>query len=207
MLYYSEHGQDRWLDEEVFQGQRHGIFVEVGALDGLSFSNTRFFEENRGWSGVLIEANPVAFANMVVGPVESRPKSRKICCALGETWRLAEFSSVHRISGWSGLDAERHALHAKRIAGLSPEKTRFTVPIVPISCVLAHCGITRIDYLSIDVEGAELLVLRGLVRDLFEIDIIEVENNYGGAAVETLLAEHGYEKFHTIDINDFYRPA
>ena len=42
MTYYSEHGQDRWLDENVFRGKRNGVFVELGALDA-STPATRCF--------------------------------------------------------------------------------------------------------------------------------------------------------------------
>jgi hypothetical protein len=58
MLYHSEHGQDRWLNENIFKGRRNGVFVEFGALDGIYTSNSLFFERELGWTGVLIEADP-----------------------------------------------------------------------------------------------------------------------------------------------------
>lgn len=62
MRYYSQIGQDRLLDVAVFQEMKDGVFVEVGAHNGVSFSNSAFFERERNWSGICIEPNPEMFA-------------------------------------------------------------------------------------------------------------------------------------------------
>jgi hypothetical protein len=46
--YYSQVDQDRILNEEVFCGMRNGVFVDVGAHDGISLSNTLMFEREFG---------------------------------------------------------------------------------------------------------------------------------------------------------------
>jgi hypothetical protein len=60
--YYSQLGQDEVLHKWVFnnteQNQNPGIFVEIGAFDGIAYSNTLFFEKMFDWRGVLIEAQP-----------------------------------------------------------------------------------------------------------------------------------------------------
>ena len=61
--YYSQCGQDKWLLENVFQGKESGIFVDIGAHDGVSFSNTLRMEQI-GWCGVAIEPMPEAFAKL-----------------------------------------------------------------------------------------------------------------------------------------------
>ena len=82
MMYHSEYGQDQWLEENVFQGRRNGVFFECGALDGILHSNSLFFEEDRGWAGVLVEANPGLWGhlhanrpNCLIVPVASTPKN------------------------------------------------------------------------------------------------------------------------------------
>ncbi len=59
--------------------------------------------------------------------------------------------------------------------------------------------------MSIDVEGAELAILGQFNFGEFDIDVIEVENNYGDRAVEGLMGVNGYRKIHTLEINDIYR--
>jgi len=61
--------------------------------------------------------------------------------------------------------------------------------------------------MSIDVEGAEFPILSVFDFAAFDIDIIEVENNYGSPAVETLMSANGYRKIHTLEINDIYQRA
>ena len=55
VAYYSQIQQDFLLDTVVFHGLRNGTFVDVGANDGVSLSNTLTFERDRGWTGLCIE--------------------------------------------------------------------------------------------------------------------------------------------------------
>ena len=54
-MYYSQCGEDEFLNETIFFNKKNGKYIELGALDGIQYSNTKFFEDNLGWSGVLIE--------------------------------------------------------------------------------------------------------------------------------------------------------
>ena len=62
--YFSQFGQDRYLDQNVFANKREGVFVDVGAYDGFSGSNTLFFEKFMGWTGLCIEPDPAQFAKI-----------------------------------------------------------------------------------------------------------------------------------------------
>src|SRR5258706_11369284 len=59
--YYSQHSQDRFVDNFLLHGKRGGVFVDVGAYDGVALSNTYYFEKELGWQGICIEPNPMAF--------------------------------------------------------------------------------------------------------------------------------------------------
>ena len=54
-MFYSQCGQDRFLNDNIFKGFKNGTFVDVGAHDGRTFNNTLFFEQLHGWSGINIE--------------------------------------------------------------------------------------------------------------------------------------------------------
>ena len=60
--YHSQFSEDaalhKWIFKDTKQNQNPGLFVELGALDGLAGSNTLFFERMYDWRGVLIEAQP-----------------------------------------------------------------------------------------------------------------------------------------------------
>ena len=58
MTYYSQIGQDKYYIEEIAKHRRGGVFLDIGANDGLFGSNTATLELDYGWTGLCIEANP-----------------------------------------------------------------------------------------------------------------------------------------------------
>jgi len=56
--YYSQHKQDKVINEALLQGKQNSVFVEIGAYDGIKYSNTKFFEYELNWRGICIEPNP-----------------------------------------------------------------------------------------------------------------------------------------------------
>jgi len=64
IISWSQYGQDQLIDKLLNQ-KRNGFFVEIGGYDGETFSNSLFLEKERGWSGLLVEANPYTYELMV----------------------------------------------------------------------------------------------------------------------------------------------
>ena len=59
---YSQVAQDTFLDKMVFKEKvKEGFFLEAGAIDFVTHSNTLWFEQKHGWTGALVEANPVIY--------------------------------------------------------------------------------------------------------------------------------------------------
>lgn len=199
MPFHSQWGQDEYLDTHVFMGRRDGIFVDIGASDGLAKSNTLFFEQDRGWTGILCEGNP---AYSEVTP-SNRPASTFMNVAVYSYVGTVEFA-VCGEPDWSGVPSNFEQPHWERV---NPRGTALIqVPCVTLRYVLSK--LPRCDYLSIDVEGAEFNVISTLDKDCCPVEIIGVENNrWSGAVVEEYLSSLGYEKFHTIEFDDFYRKA
>ena len=56
--YFSQAGQDRYLNKRLFRDKRNGTFVEIGGYDGWTGSNYVFFEKVLGWTGLVVEASP-----------------------------------------------------------------------------------------------------------------------------------------------------
>src|SRR5260370_22486366 len=84
--YHSQHAQDRFIDTCLLHGKRDGIFVDVGAYDGVALSNTYYFEKELGWSGLCVEPNPVAYK----GLIQNR-KCGAINCGVGARDDSLEF--------------------------------------------------------------------------------------------------------------------
>lgn len=62
--YQSQCGQDKWIVENLMPDSRQGFFVDIGAHDGISFSNTYFLESVMNWDGIAIEPIPEIFERL-----------------------------------------------------------------------------------------------------------------------------------------------
>ena len=60
-MYYSQVQEDIFLNENIFKNKKNGVYIELGALDGVLYSNTKFFEDSLNWKGILIEPHPEKF--------------------------------------------------------------------------------------------------------------------------------------------------
>lgn len=193
-MYHSQSGQDSYLDQQVFQGYRRGIFVEVGAWDGVDLSNTVFFERERNWTGLAIEPLPDRYAQLV-----QQRTCKSLNIAIGDTDGEAEFMSLSGpTSMLSGIISNYDPRHIKRIdaeaSQLGATKTVLTVPTRRLDTVFRENGLTRIHYLSIDVEGSEMACIRSIDFSNVYIDVIGFENNYADKTIEIInyLKERGY---------------
>lgn len=197
-MYYSQEGQDRILDTEIFKEYHNGTFVDVGAHNGVLISNTFFFEKERGWSGLLIEPISEIFQELQ----KNRPDAILENCAVSETDGMVDFLNVTGYSEMtSGIVSNYDPRHRARIDGEVEEhggtKTVIQVRSYPLSTLLEKHDIHHIHYLSIDVEGSEMSVIRSIDFSKVFIDVIGFENNYddNSAPIIQYLQERGYSRF------------
>ncbi len=190
---YSRPGLDG-LDRRLakYLDYRGGYYIEAGANDGYSQSNTYYLERFRGWSGVLIEPVPALFERCC----RERARSKVFNCALIDredprrtvTIHYADLMSfVH--GSFENVEQEKARVNeAMRVQALRSTYT-VEVPAQTMTDVLvAAAAPRRIDFLSLDVEGVEASVLRGLDLERFQIDFILVETRFSREA-ESILAE------------------
>jgi FkbM family methyltransferase len=157
-------GLDRKLEEYLdFDG---GFFIEAGANDGVSQSNTYYLERFRGWRGVLIEGIPELAAQCK----KNRPRAAVIQAALVEAsypYDTVEMHYAGLMSTVAGAMEKAGGTEAHIRRGLEVQCLKGTytvrVPARTLTDVIAqHRPAGEIDLLSLDVEGMEAAVLRGL---------------------------------------------
>jgi FkbM family methyltransferase len=191
LRYYGQNGEDALL-WQLFTGKRDGFFIEVGAFDGRYLSNSLSFEE-QGWTGICVEPN-AAFAAMCR---KNRPRSTTVTCACVADDRRATVPFLSEPLGLlSGTRADETPNIAGRYAARGMEFPGFTaidVPARTLDGILTDNPPPAggIDFLSIDVEGTEIDVLRGFGS---QAQAIVVEANTAAAAqtLRTYLAARGY---------------
>ncbi|CAF3868323.1 unnamed protein product [Adineta steineri] len=187
--YYSQSGEDAALHKNIFKDslshRNPGIFVELGALDGVTYSNTLFFERMFDWRGVLIEAQPDNARKLLR---VNRTKTVKIpfgICSLPQT-DIQMLGEGNAVAG----DIATMDESFKNTWHKNKNKTR-KVACGPIGTYLSAIGITHIDFFSLDVEGAELSVLFTMNWNI-QIHYLLVENNSKMGNITTLLKNYGF---------------
>jgi FkbM family methyltransferase len=165
-------GSDRWshlalndLDRKLkkYLNFDDGFFIEAGGNDGLSQSNTYWFERFRGWRGLLVEAVPdqarLCRAN--------RPRADVVNAALVaddsvKSVRIKAAKLMAFIPGTRpAAEEEAHLQAAMEVQHLA-DVPEIEVPATTLSAVLTARGNPKVDFFSLDVEGYEIPVLQGM---------------------------------------------
>jgi len=153
------HAMDRKLDEII--DRDGGFFVEAGGADGFTQSNTYYLERFRRWRGILVEPMP----ELAAEARRNRPRARLHECALvpldhDRTEIEMEFGDL--FSTVRGLcPNDREWVQGGLVLGWRDQR-RVRVRACSLSDLLEEVGAARVDLLSLDVEGFEEQVLRGL---------------------------------------------
>jgi len=212
-LYRAQFGEDRIL-WQVFRQRPHGYFIEIGAYDGVTLSNTYFLEQ-MGWTGLLVEPIPALARHAAT----QRPRSRVIQAAISRrgSHGAAKFTVADNVPVLSYLNADE--AHVARCIREGARLKEIDVPVTSLDELLRSERRNappdrspwvpnqgwQIDLVSIDTEGCEMDVLDGFSLERFRPLVLLIENDKpSGSAIEPYLRQRGYRKFHRQKINDFY---
>jgi FkbM family methyltransferase len=201
--YFSQAGQDQFLNEVVFKGKRGGIFVEIGAADGIAFSNTYFFERELSWSGICVEPRPEAFTRLT-----ATRKCRCVQTCVTDFSGEGVFLIVEGVQTLSGLVSKYDPRHLQRIqrelSAIGSHAYELQVNCCTFDELMKQSAIAVIDYLSIDTEGGELDLLNTIPFARFSIKVVSVENAFGDPRFEQLMNHNGYDLAAVIGDDDIY---
>ena len=203
--YYSQYSQDRFIDNFLLYGKREGVFVDIGAYDGVALSNTCYFERELGWTGICIEPNPCAF--------ESLARNRKclwLNCGIGRQEEALEFLKLPGdldlgsgfIKYFDDSSVYKDKAFIEEVKNDGGEV--ISVPVRRLNDLLAEHHVTRIDYLSIDTEGADFEILSSIDLDAFDIQVIGIENSRFGDRIISFLSKRGYELRAVLGADEIY---
>jgi FkbM family methyltransferase len=176
---------------------KSGYFVEFGATNGKSFSNTFLLEKHFGWTGILCEPGRAWLPELQ----KNRTAKIDIRCVYSNSELMVNFLETDMgersaIEGYGGDDEH---------SGTRDVKHSYEVVTVSLLDLLNYHDAPRhIDFLSVDTEGSEFEILNAFDFSQYSFGAIAVEHNYSASRekVRALLLSHGYCQVYP-ELSDF----
>ena len=170
--YTSQAGQDKMIKKNFFDGKKNGFFIEIGAYDGISGSNCYHFERFLNWDGIAIEPSNIQFEKL-----KKNRKCKVLNNAISDEVKEVEFIEVTEgLTQMSGINDSSFERNFKIISNNQASKTN-SIKLKTITFDEIVPKNKDIDYLSIDIEGGEMNLLKSIDFKTNSIKVISVENN------------------------------
>lgn len=182
-VFYSQFGEDTWIVNNL-KLPKTGVFVDVGAADGITFSNTYYFEK-QGWTGVCFEPNPENFN------VAKLVRRNVYPIAISSNFGKADFYIDSNTPDWSGLEP----LDIKTSKKIQVETKTLTQALFDQKFI-------NVDLLSVDTEGTEIDVIKSLdfsqfLPTILIIEFLNRENVNQSKMLVKFISQFGYKVAHT----------
>jgi len=202
-MYISQLGQDRFIDE-YFEKKENLVFLDIGAHDGKTISNTFFLEKERKWKGICIEAQPSIF--------EELKKNRDCVClnfAIANFEGEIDFTVVDGYANMlSGISSLYNKTHFERVKGeinhYGGDMKTLKLPTKKLQTIIDEYEFYNIDFCSIDTEGSEYEIIKSIDFNKTNIKVFIIENNYKENDIQLFLEEKGYSLTNKLEWDDVY---
>ena len=198
---YSQYDEEL-LVRDFFADARDGVFVDVGAGHYRDMNMTLFLEEQRGWHGIAVDANPTFAA----GYKEHRPGTKFFAYFVSDKAEAARpfFLDDAR---WALGSGDKNYLSE---AGLNVHE--ISIPSITLDALLEREGIAKVDFLSMDIEQGEPAALAGFDINRWKVQLVCIEMQTSVAPIiREYMKKHGYvdvKRNAPLDkINTYFAPA
>jgi FkbM family methyltransferase len=215
--YYGRFGQDRYIHENFFLNKKDGLFVDIGAYDGVESSNTLFFEESLRWRGICVEPLTDIFSKL---------KANRNClcldCCASDHNGFSDFlhvkpnirpkqpngkrtSNYEKLSGLTDFYCDAHKKTIDDIIlAVGGEKNLLSIKCQHVNDILSMLNTRHIDLLSIDTEGSELHILKNIDFTKYTFSIIIVEELYDDSDLNKFMDDIGYRNVTKIGYDSIF---
>ncbi|MDO8563871.1 MAG: FkbM family methyltransferase [Nanoarchaeota archaeon] len=189
VCYNDRTNNDLWI-LDVLQRKKNGFFIEAGAVDGISSSSTYVLEKYFGWRGILIEPGP-----MYKFLVKNRKKSICLKYTLSDRNGSEDFYYFPE-SKWRSCTKKNFNKNISKINEGHRHKINFPIVTMRLKSIKLSSLLDKykapkvIDFLSLDLEGAEFDVLKKFPFRKYDIKCICIE----GPTCDHILISKGYKK-------------
>jgi FkbM family methyltransferase len=193
-MYYSQCGEDEFLNDNYFKNKKNGVYIELGALDGVLYSNTKFFEDQLNWKGILIEPHPLKFEDLK----KNRPNNFLFNNLVSNTEEEQTF--LYFVDNYAGVSGILSTLPNEHFTGfyncVNEPTDKMIMKPKTLTSIIKSTEIDHIDFLSLDVEGHEYEVLLSwdfsVPIDLILIETLPGSQDEKNELCRQILLKNGY---------------
>lgn len=205
--YKSQFGQDKYIIENIFDHMTYGFFVDIGAGDGVTISNTYVMEKNYKWEGICIEPSAISYPNLI--------KNRNCKCDDTLIYNHTGVQKYYEINNTGYFNEYFSSIN-------QPSDNFKDYQLVDKKCDTLYNVLnklrsaTMIHYLSIDTEGSEFDILKKFFEDEYIVDTktwkrrilsISIEHNFNESyrsEIKDLMEFYCYDKVNELTVDDVY---
>ena len=186
-VFFGNKNQDAWVTKEVFNFKRKGFFVDLAATDGVHENNTFFLEKRLGWKGICIEPNKNFYKKLI-----KNRSAKCLCQIISNKKSNVEYLANGGIGGIIGDEFDNNEKKRKKLiqkakknGNIEKRETSSFVDVLKKTKMPK-----RIDYLSLDVEGAEYEILKKFPFNKYKFMSMTIERP--PKKLNNLLFKNGY---------------
>ena len=191
---YSQIGQD--LDViNYFKNKKNGYFIEIGATNGIDLSNTYLLEKKYDWDGICIEPQDSYYNKLV----QNRDCYTDNSLLFSEKGKEFDFSNANELGGITDyIDKWTSAKESEQVKKISETLNNI---------LIKYNAPKYIDYMSLDTEGSELEILKGIDFDKYKFGFMTIEHNEvepRRTEINNFLINKGYKYYKENQFDDYY---
>ncbi|MBG88411.1 MAG: hypothetical protein CMO80_16130 [Verrucomicrobiales bacterium] len=203
MFTYSQYGEEEIL-LNFFEQKQGGVIVDVGACDGLTYSNSRFLIHHLAWRGLLVEPHPEFFSNLErLYENDDNVSIRNVACFDEET--TVDFHIFSEgIDSCASTISEEFKQKMIGAYGDKFKKEPIKVQAVTLKSLLSEYD--HVDFLSVDCEGVDMKVLRSNDWSKNRPSLVCVEHSMDEDELKDFIQSIGYVEYAKNAGNTFFRP-
>lgn len=190
--------QEEEIIRYFFQDERDGFYLDVGCSHYKDGSTTFYLEEHLGWRGIGIDAQP----GYGVAWRQHRPNSKYVWRAVSD--KTGETLILHQAGGISATELDTKNLEHWKSVKDGIKTREMKVKTITLDDLLDREGVTKIDFLSMDINGAEPYALAGFDIERFKPRLVHIEaSKHRHEELLAYFEKHDYERIDAFLEYDF----
>ena len=204
--YFALNNLDKKL--ENYLNYNNGFFIELGANDGKTQSNTLYFERYRNWTGIMVEPTSHNFLKCIKNRNLATKTFCNACVSFDYKDKYVEIIYSNLMSTPLGLesdiiDPKAHTDLGTKFLEKNEVKFNFGAIARTLNSIIQESNAPKvIDLLSLDVEGAELEVLKGIDFEIYSFKYMCIESR-SIDMITSFLKFYNYELIETLSEHDY----